>query len=58
MANTLNCREIFLQIWKQQKAEVEALNFRVLMDCLNQENLINLKKAIQLVVYKGNILVM
>ena len=57
MANTLNCREFFLQIWKQYKAEAEGLNFRVLMDCLNQENLINLKKAIQLVVYKGNILV-
>ena len=46
MANTLNCREFFLQIWKQYKAEAEGLNFRVLMDCLNQENLINLKEAI------------
>ena len=38
MANTLNCHVIFLQIWKQQKTEAEALNFRVLMDCLNQES--------------------
>ena len=48
MANTLNCREFFLQIWKQQKPEVEGLNFRVLMDCLNQENLKNVKEASQL----------
>ena len=57
MANTLNCHVIFLQIWKQQKAEAEALNFRVLMDCLNQENVNKLKEAMSLNVYKRNILV-
>ena len=44
MANILNCRAIFSQIWKQQKAdekvlEAEALKFRVLMNCQNQQNL-------------------
>ena len=48
---------MFLQIWKQQKAEAEALNFRVLMDCLNQENVNKLKEAMSLNVYKRNILV-
>ena len=57
MANTLNCHVTFLQIWKQQKAEAEALNFRVLMDCLNQENVNKLKEAMSLNVYKRNILV-
>ena len=57
MANTLNCHVIFLQTWKQQKAEAEALNFRVLMDCLNQENVNKLKEAMSLNVYKRNILV-
>ena len=57
MANTLNCHVMFLQIWKQQKAEAEALNFRVLMDCLNQENVNKLKEAMSLNVYKRNILV-
>ena len=57
MANTLNCHVIFLQIWKQQKAEAEALKFRVLMDCLNQENVNKLKEAMSLNVYKRNILV-
>ena len=43
MANVLNCCVIFLQVWKQQKAEAEAfgaeaLNFRVQIDCSNQEN--------------------
>ena len=57
MANSLNCHVIFLQIWKQQKAEAEALNFRVLMDCLNQENVNKLKEAMSLNVYKRNILV-
>ena len=28
MANILNCRAIFLQIWKQQKAEAEAFGSR------------------------------
>ena len=37
MANISNCSAIILQIWKQQKAEAEALNFRVLIDCLNKK---------------------
>ena len=50
IANILNCHETFFRnleaVQKQkQKAEAEALNFRVLMDCLNQENL-KLKEAI------------
>ena len=57
MGNILNCRATFLQIWKQQKAEAETLNFRVLMDCSNQENLKKLKEEILLSVYKRNILV-
>ena len=48
---------MFLQTWKHQKAEAEALeaevfNLRVLMDCWNQENLKKLKEVIQLSVYK------
>ena len=54
MANTLNCHVIFLQIWKQQKTEAEALNFRVLMDCLNQESVNKLKEVMSLNVYKRN----
>ena len=54
MANILNCLAIYFT--KQQKADPEALNFRVLMDCSNQENLEKLKEAIQLSVYKRNIL--
>ena len=40
---------------KQKPLEVEALNFRVLMDCLNYENLNESMGAIS--VYKRNILV-
>ena len=57
MANILDFRAIFLQIWKQQKAEAEDLNFRVLMDCLNQKDLKKLKEAMQLSVHKTNVLV-
>ena len=38
---------------KQKPLEAEALNFSVLMDCLNQQ-----KEAISLSVYKRNILVL
>ena len=37
--------------------EAETLNFRVLMDCLNQQNLKKLREAISLSVYKRNIFV-
>ena len=57
MAKILNCRAILLKIWKQQKGEGEALNFRVLIYCSNQENLKKLKEAIKLSVYKRNILI-
>ena len=57
MANILDFRAFFLQIWKQQKAEAEDLNFRVLMDCLNQKDLKKLKEAMQLSVHKTNVLV-
>ena len=40
MANILNCRVTFLQIWNQQKVEAEAFNFRVSMDSLNQRNIL------------------
>ena len=42
MASIFNCRAIFLEIWKQQKAGAEAFGISLkslLMDCLNQENL-------------------
>ena len=46
MANILNYRAIWklgnVQIWKQQKAEVEAFG-KVLMDCLKQQNLKKVK---------------
>ena len=42
---------------KQQSLEAETLNFRVLMECSNQQNLKKLKEAISLSVYKRNILV-
>ena len=50
MANILNCYAPFLQSWKQQKAKAEAfgsrsLNFRELIDCLNEQNLKKLKEA-------------
>ena len=62
MTNILNYRAIFLRFrgsrkQKQQPLEAETLNFRVLMDCSNQQNLKKLKEAISLSVYKINILV-
>ena len=44
MANILDCVQIFYKFGssrkqKQKPLEAEALNFRVLMDCSNQENL-------------------
>ena len=62
MANILNCRAIFhrfgiSRMQKQQCLEAETLNFKVLMDCLNQQNLKKLKEAISLSVHKRNILV-
>ena len=41
----------------QKPLEAETLNFRVLMDCSNQENLKKLKDATSLNVYKRKILV-
>ena len=59
MANILNYHAIQtfgnVQIWKQQKAEVEAFG-KVLMDCLKQQNLKKLQEAISLSVQKRNIL--
>ena len=51
MANILNCRAFFYKFGssrkqKQKPLEAEVLNFRVLMDCSNQENLKKLKEAI------------
>ena len=62
MANILNYRAIFHRFGssrkqKQQFLEAETLNFRVLMDCSNQQNLKKLKEAISLSVNKTNILV-
>ena len=57
MANILNSLIIFSQIWKQKPLEGKALNFRVLMDCSNQQNFKKLKEAISLSEYKRNILV-
>ena len=62
MTNILNYRANFLRFrgsrkQKQQPLEAETLNFRVLMDCSNQQNLKKLKEAISLSVYKINILV-
>ena len=62
MTNILNYSAIFLRFrgsrkQKQQPLEAETLNFRVLMDCSNQQNLKELKEAISLSVYKINILV-
>ena len=42
---------------KQKPLEAEVLNFRVLMDYLNQENFRKLKRAVSLNVYQRNILV-
>ena len=41
----------------QQSLEAETLNFRILMHCLNQQNLKNLKETIALNVCKTNFLV-
>ena len=62
MANILDWRAIFHRFGssrkqKQQPLEAETLNFRVLMDCSNQQNLKKLKEAISLSVNKTNILV-
>ena len=62
MTNILNYRAIFHRFrgsrkQNQQSLEAETLNFRVLMDCSNQQNLKKLKEAISLSVYKINILV-
>ena len=62
MANILNFRAICHRFGnsrkqKQQLLEAETLNFRVLMDCSNQQNLKKLKEAISLSVHKRNILV-
>ena len=62
MANILDWRAIFHRLGssrkqKQQPLEAETLNFRVLMDCSNQQNLKKLKEAISLSVNKTNILV-
>ena len=60
MANILNYHAIQtfgnVQIWKQQKAEVEAFG-KVLMDCLKKQNLKKLKEAISLSVQKRKIYV-
>ena len=57
MAEILNCRATLLQILKLQKGEAEALNFKLLMYSLNEENLKKLKEAIKLSAYKINILI-
>ena len=62
MTNILNYRAIFHRFrgsrkQNQQPLEAETLNFRVLMDCSNQQNLKKLKEAISLSVYKISILV-
>ena len=56
MTNILNCHVIYYKFrssrkQKQRPLEAQALNFRVLMDCLNQENLRKLKGAVSLKVY-------
>ena len=62
MANILNYHANFDKFGssrkqKKQPLEVKTLDFRVLMHCLNQQNLKNLKEAILLNVCKTNILV-
>ena len=52
MANILNCSS---REQKQQPLEAKTLNFRVLMDCSNQQNLKKLKEIL-LNVYKRSIL--
>ena len=56
MTNILNCRVIYYKFrnnrkQKQRPLEAQALNFRVLIDCLNQANLRKLKEAMSLNVY-------
>ena len=51
IASILNCHAFFYNSGnsrkqKQKPLDVEILNFRVLMDCSNQENLKKLKEAI------------
>ena len=62
MINILICRAIChrfesSRMQKRQPLEAETLNFKVLMDCSNQQNSKELKKAISLSVRKRNILV-
>ena len=65
MANILNCRAFFfffnkfgnIRKQKQKPLEAEALNFRVLIDCSNQEHLKKLVESQWLSVYERNILV-
>ena len=62
MANIINFPAIFHTFGssrkqKQQPLGAETLNFRVLIDCSNQQNLKKLKEAIPLSVHKRNILV-
>ena len=62
MTNILNYRANFHRYrgnreQKQQPLEAETFNFRVLMDCSNQQKLKKLKEAISLSVYKISILV-
>ena len=60
MANISNCHVIFFYKFgssrkqKQKLLEAEALNLRVLIDSLNQENLKKLKEAISVSVYERN----
>ena len=60
MTNILNFQAIFHRFGssrkqKQQPLEAEILNFRVLIDCLNQQNLKKLEEAVSLSVHKRNI---
>ena len=62
MTNILNCcasfhRFVSSRMQKQQPLEAETFNFKVLIDCSNQQNLKKLKEAISLSVHKRNILV-
>ena len=62
MANILNFRAVFHRFGsnrkqKQQPLEAETLNFRVLVDCSNQQNLKKLKERISLSVHERNILI-
>ena len=60
MANILNFRAIIHRSessrkQKQQPLEAETLNFRVMMDCSNQQDLKKLKEVKSLSVHKRNI---